>query len=150
MTIAAVAVAGVSLLVAIIALAQVVTLRRRLRAVPRDGDVIGALEDVDRDMSAIESAIEDFGPRITRIERFLPSTVCRTGVVAFDAFGDISGNQSRSIALLNAQGTGIVLSVLVGRSETLFFTKRVEMRNGVEQLSPEEEQAVARAMAGDR
>ncbi|HEX9854080.1 MAG TPA: DUF4446 family protein [Acidimicrobiia bacterium] len=150
MTIAALAVAGVALLAAVVAWAQVVSLRRRVSAVPKDGDVIGALQDLDRDLSAIEGAIEDFGPRIDRIERFLPSTVCRTGVVAFDAFGDISGNQSRSIALLNAQGTGLVLSVLVGRSETLFFTKRVERRNGVEQLSPEEEEAVEKAMTSGR
>jgi hypothetical protein len=80
------------------------------------------------------------------LEQRVPHAVSHTGVVAYDAFGDISGNQSRSIALLNDKGDGFVLSILVGRDETRFFTKQVSGGAGAEPLSPEEESAVARAM----
>ena len=66
----------------------------------------------------------------------------------YDAFGDIAGNLSRSIALLDATGDGLVISLLVGRSETLFYTKQVRGRRGLEELSPEEAEAVDRAMQG--
>ena len=67
----------------------------------------------------------------------------RTGVVSYDAFGDISGNLSRSIALLNGVGDGVVISLLVGRSETLFYVKQIREGKGSEPLSPEEQEAIA-------
>jgi len=53
---------------------------------------------------------------------------------------------SRSIALLDARGNGVVISLLVGRTETLFFTKQVRGMEGVEELSPEEKEAIAEAV----
>ena len=75
----------------------------------------------------------------------MPLAISHTGVVAYDAFGDIAGHLSRSIALVNDEGDGVVISLLVARSETLFFTKEVRAGRGVEVLSPEEERALARA-----
>jgi hypothetical protein len=73
-----------------------------------------------------------------------------TGIVTYDAFDNIAGNQSRSIALLNAQGDGLVISLLVGRNETLFFTKQIRGHVGMEELSPEEAEAVSQALARGR
>ena len=53
---------------------------------------------------------------------------------------------SRSIALLSENGDGVVLSILVSREEILFFTKEIRGGVGSEQLSPEEDSAVSRAM----
>ncbi len=68
-------------------------------------------------------------------------------MVSFDAFGDITGNLSRAIALLDRVGDGMVLTVLVGRGETLFFAKQVRGGRGAEKLSPEEHAAIDRALA---
>jgi hypothetical protein len=68
--------------------------------------------------------------------------------VVYDAFDDIAGNLSRSIALLNERGDGVVISMLVGRAEARFFTKVVQHGTGREVLSPEEEAAIRQAMAG--
>jgi hypothetical protein len=70
-----------------------------------------------------------------------------TGVVTYDAFGNIAGQLSRSIAIVDPMGNGLVISVLVGRSETLFYAKQVARGRGVEELSPEEQQAVEKALA---
>ena len=66
-----------------------------------------------------------------------------------DAFGDIAGNMSRSVALLSIEGDGIVISILVGRLDVRVFTKEVRGFEGVEELSPEEKAAVARAGGGN-
>ena len=86
-------------------------------------------------------------PPLAAIEQSLPSAITHVGVVAYNAFGNIAGNQSRSIALLNVTGDGLVISVLVGRDETLFFAKQVRAFTGEEALSPEELAAVERAYA---
>lgn len=139
-------VAALALLVAVILGFQVQGLRRRLGGVPADGDVLGLLRTLDKDLDRVEAVVADLGPRLAEVERELPKALSRTGVVVYDAFGDIAGNLSRSIALLDAAGNGVVISLLVGRSETLFYTKQVRARRGLEELSPEEAEAVAQAM----
>ena len=148
MTLAAIAlaVAVVAVVVAVVALVQIAPLRRKLAPVREDGDMTGLVQGLDRDLASVESQLVELYPRIEKIERFLPFAVSRIGVVNFDAFGDITGNQSRSLAFLDSRGSGVVLSVLVGRSEMLFYTKQVKNGQGTEQLSPEEHEAIAKAM----
>lgn len=148
MTIAAIAlaIASVALVLAIVALVQLAPMRRKLAPVREDGDVMGLLQGLDRDLANAEAQLGEMYPRIEKIERFLPFAVSRIGVVNYDAFGDITGNQSRSLAFLDSRGSGVVMSVLVGRSEMLFYTKQVKAGQGAEQLSPEEHSAIAKAM----
>ncbi len=146
MSVLAVALAAVALAASLVLVSHVVALRKRLAGVPTDGDVVTLLRTLDRDLDRLERVVSDAVPRLGALERQLPQTISRTGVVVYDAFGDIAGNRSRSIALLDANGNGLVISLLVGRGETLFYTKQVEARRGLEELSPEEEEAVDRAM----
>ncbi len=148
MTLAAIAlaVAVVAIAIGTVALVQIAPLRRKLAPVREDGDMTGLVQGLDRDLASVESQLVELYPRIEKIERFLPFAVSRIGVVNFDAFGDITGNQSRSLAFLDSRGSGVVLSVLVGRSEMLFYTKQVKNGKGTEQLSPEEHEAIAKAM----
>lgn len=127
---------------------QVNRLRAKLAAVPTDGNIYRLLAEVDGELDRIEALLGDFGPRLVAVERKLPHAISRTGVVAYDAFGDISGNLSRSIALLDSVGSGVVISLLVGRAETLFYVKQIKEGKGSEPLSPEEEEAVALSAAG--
>jgi hypothetical protein len=137
-----------TLLIALWLSIQVNRLRAKLAAVPQDGNVYALLAEVDGELDRIEALLGDFGPRLVAVERQLPHAISRTGVVAYDAFGDISGNLSRSIALLDATGTGVVISLLVGRGETLFYVKQIRDGKGTEALSPEEEEALAVSAAG--
>jgi hypothetical protein len=86
---------------------------------------------------------------LAAVEHLIPRAIVNTGVVNYDAFGDIAGNMSRSVALLSIDGNGIVLSVLVGRIDVRVFTKEVRGFVGVEELSPEEKAAVTRAAGGN-
>ncbi len=148
MTTIALIVASVALLSSVWLGLQVLALRRRLSAVPRDGDVVGLMQELDQDLSAAETAIADLRPRIDELEAQMPEAVSFIGVVNYDAFGDITGNQSRSVALLDRGGNGLIISILVGRNQTLFYTKQVRGHRGSEELSPEEIQAIQRAMTG--
>jgi hypothetical protein len=145
----------IALIVAVVALLssvwlslQVLALRRRLAAVPRDGDVVGLMQEIDQDLSSAEKTLSNLVPRVSQLEAQMPEAVSYIGVINYDAFGDISGNQSRSVALLDRGANGLVLSILVGRNQTLFYTKQVRDGKGAEELSPEEHEAIRRAMAG--
>jgi len=134
---------AVTLLIALWLSVQINRLRSKLAAVPDDGNLYVMLAQVDGELKRIEALLEDFGPRLVAVERQLPRSISRTGVVAYDAFGDISGNLSRSIALMNTAGDGVMISLLVGRGETLFYVKQIRAGKGSEPLSPEEEEAIA-------
>jgi Protein of unknown function (DUF4446) len=141
------AISIVTLLIALWLVAQVTRLRATISAVPRDGNVLAMLRGIDNDLARIEHTQKELVPKVASLDERFQSAIRFSGVVAYDAFDNIAGNQSRSIAMLDERGDGFVISVLVGRNETLFFTKVVRGRRGTEPLSPEEEQAINMAMA---
>ena len=143
---AALIVAAFAVVVALVAMTQAVALRRKLDSIPTDGDVVTMIRTSMQTASANAIAVESLEGRLQNVEARLPYAVSYVGVVAYDAFGNIAGNQSRSIAMLNQRGDGIVLSLLVSRGETVFFTKQVTNGRGSEELSPEEAAAVDRAL----
>ena len=146
MTDAALIVAAFAVVVALVAMTQAVALRRKLDSIPTDGDVVTMIRTSMQTASANAVAVENLEGRLQNVEARLPYAVSYIGVVAYDAFGNLAGNQSRSIAMLNQRGDGIVLSLLVSRGETVFFTKQVTNGRGSEELSPEEMAAVDRAL----
>ena len=141
----AMVVAIVALLGAIAVAVQTNVLRRRLNSVPADENVFAILKGVDNELGRLDAVTEALEPRLAAVERLIPHAIVNTGVVNYDAFGDIAGNMSRSVALLSIDGDGIVISILVGRQDVRIFTKEVRGFDGVEELSPEEKAAVTRA-----
>ena len=77
-----------------------------------------------------------------------PRALRDLAVIRYDALSEMSGQLSFSVALLNALGDGVVLSSINGRSETRTYAKIIRQGNGVQPLSPEEEQAVRSARLG--
>ncbi len=141
----AMGVAIVALLASIFVAVQVNSLRRRLNSLPADENLFDILRGVDNELGRLDAVTAALEPRLTDVEQLLPHAIVNTGVVNYDAFGDIAGNLSRSMALLSMNGDGVVLSILVGRLDVRVFTKEVRGFVGVEELSPEEKEAVARA-----
>ncbi len=66
-------------------------------------------------------------------------------VVRYDAFGDMGGHLSWSLALLDDAGDGVVLTSIHGRSDARTYAKSVAAWTSDQQLSPEEDQAIAHA-----
>ena len=145
----AMVVAAIALLGAIVVAVQLNGLRRRLDAMPADQNVFDILRGVDNELGRLDAVTAAMEPRLAAAERLLPHAIVHSGVVNYDAFGDIAGNLSRSIALLSSIGDGVVISILVGRLDMRVFTKEVRSFVGVEELSPEEKAAVTRAAGGN-
>jgi hypothetical protein len=66
-------------------------------------------------------------------------------VVRYDAFGDMGGHLSWSLALLDDAGNGVVLTSIHGRSDARTYAKNVAGWTSQQQLSPEEDEAIAHA-----
>jgi hypothetical protein len=70
--------------------------------------------------------------------------------VRYDAYNEMSGRQSTSIALLDAHRDGIVLSSILHRDQARLYAKLVHGGRAELELSPEEAEAVRLALEGDR
>jgi len=66
-------------------------------------------------------------------------------VVRYDAFGDMGGHLSWSLALLDDGGHGVVLTSIHGRSEARTYSKSISGWSCEQQLSPEELEAIEHA-----
>ncbi len=136
---------GLAVVLAVALGVQVSRLDRKLAGVSNEASVFEALKRVDADLAKVEGVVAAMRPVVQSLHERMPGAIRYAAVVAYDATDDQAGNLSRSIALLNERGDGLVLTVLSGRTETFFFCKMIRGGRGAEALSPEEEQAVARA-----
>jgi Protein of unknown function (DUF4446) len=74
-------------------------------------------------------------------------SVSNTSIVRYDAYTDTGGHQSASLALLDAGRSGVVLSAIQGRDYARIYMKQLDRGKPSVSLSPEEQEAVERAMS---
>jgi hypothetical protein len=70
------------------------------------------------------------------------SALRHLAVVRYDAFGDMGGHLSWSMALLDDAGDGVVVTSIHGRSDARTYAKNIAGWTANQQLSPEEEEAI--------
>lgn len=144
-----IAIIVVAVLVTVLAIWQTIQIqavRRKVDAVPSDGNTVALLRALDERSLRTASDVEALTQRVSGIEGRVPHALSRFAVVEYDAFGNITGNQSRSIAILNERGDGLVITLLTYRDDTVFYTKEVRAGRGVQELAPEEQGSVDRAL----
>jgi hypothetical protein len=71
----------------------------------------------------------------------------RVALVRYDAFAEMGGRMSFSLALLDEDANGVVVSAINGRTESRCYGKAVSNGAAEQELSPEEKEAIARAMS---
>jgi hypothetical protein len=156
--IVALAAGGVAVVGLGIGLALVMQLRR-LRAdqrvllggKPRDLPAhAAALERKFADLHHyVSDAAERLDERVNLAESRLDGAVAYRALIRYDAYGEMSGRQSTSIALLDATTSGIVLSSIHHRDQARLYAKQVHNGRGELELSPEEQEAIKLALGGD-
>ncbi len=97
-----------------------------------------SLQRVDR----VGRDLDGVATRTTSLETLGRSAIRNVGLVRFNPFEDTGGNQSFALALLDADGDGIVLSSLHARSGTRVYAKAVVGGRSDAALSDEEGEAI--------
>ena len=96
----------------------------------------------------VEEVASGLEGRVAGAERRMDGTIAHTSVVRYDAMNELSGQQSSTVALLDARRTGVVISSILHRDQARLYVKQVREGNPEYELSPEEQQAVDEALAG--
>jgi hypothetical protein len=154
----AIAAAAVAI-AALIACAALSVSVRRLRRAQRlvlgerqEQDVVAhaaALQQAFAELSAyVRDVAARLDARLANVESALQGRLAHRALVRYDAYNELSGQQSMSIALLDDQSSGIVLSCIHHRDQARVYGKQVHGGRGELELSPEEAEAVRLALAG--
>jgi hypothetical protein len=147
----AIAAAAVAVVALVLALALHLRLRR-VRAAQHTllgsggDDLVDFAVALQGRIDGLHRAVDDVTAALSRLERRLDSTVSRLAVVRYDAYEKSGGHQSASVALLDASRTGVVLSAIQGRDYARIYIKELDEGRAAVSLSPEEQDAVDRAM----
>jgi hypothetical protein len=99
----------------------------------------GRVDDLHR-------AVDEVAAGLARIDRRVDGTVSNTAIVRYDAYEDTGGHQSASLALLDSARTGVVVTAIQGRDYARIYMKELDRGRASVALSPEEQEAVERAM----
>lgn len=94
---------------------------------------------------AMPANVEILRDEVQALRRDSTETIRHMSAVRYDAFGDMGGQMSWSLALLDDRGNGVVLTSIHGRSDSRTYVKTVTGWTCEQQLSPEETEAVETA-----
>jgi hypothetical protein len=150
------AVALAALIVAIVALVRLRRLRADQRVLlgagPAD-DLVEHASRIEQEFRSLHAYVGDVAARLDgrlgTAEARLDGAIAYRGLVRFDAYNEMSGQQSVSIALLDAGQSGIVLSSIHHRDQARLYVKHMIAGDPEYPLSPEEVEAVRVALAGE-
>jgi hypothetical protein len=147
--IGACAVAGLALVVALLAWSKLRAVRAAQRVLLGGGkqDLVDFAVSLQGRIDDLHRAVDEIAGGLSRVDRRVDTAVSKTSLVRYDAYEGAGGHQSASIALLNAARSGVVVSAIQGRDYARIYVKELDRGRPNVALSPEEEEAVERAMA---
>ena len=141
---------------AVLAFLIVLVLFRRIRKL-REGQMVllggGTSDLVDFAVSLqariddLHGAVDEVAAALARVDRRVDGSVTNTSVIRYDAYEGAGGHQSASLAFLDAARSGVVVSAIQGRDYARIYVKELDQGKAPVALSPEEQEAVERAMA---
>jgi Protein of unknown function (DUF4446) len=152
--IAAGAVAVVSLLTSLFLAFRLSRVRSEQRAVlgDRREDLVAHAASLRSQFEALHQYVEDVSGRLdqrmTTAEQRLDGAIAYTSLIRYDAYGEMSGHQSMTMALLDSTRSGVVLSAIAHRDQARLYAKQVHAGRGELELSPEEDEAIKLALKG--
>jgi Protein of unknown function (DUF4446) len=111
-------------------------------------DLVDFAVSLQARMDDLHGAVDEVAAALSRVDRRVDGSVTNTSLVRYDAYEGAGGHQSASIALLDASRSGIVVSAIQGRDYARIYVKELDRGLPNVGLSPEEQEAVEKAMAG--
>jgi hypothetical protein len=111
-------------------------------------DLVDFAVSLQARMDDLHGAVDEVAAALSRVDRRVDGSVTNTSLVRYDAYEGAGGHQSASIALLDSNRSGIVVSAIQGRDYARIYVKELDRGQPNVALSPEEQEAVEKAMAG--
>ena len=148
----AIAAAALGALALLLGVAYFRTLRKVRRAqsvVLGSGreDLVNFAVSLQTRIDDLHRAVDEVAAALVRVDKRIDGSLSHTAIVRYDAYEDAGGQQSASFAFLDAARSGIVITAIQGRDYARIYVKEVDRGRAPIALSPEEREAVERAMS---
>lgn len=121
---------------------------RELLRTPKGDDLDEMLHRHLEERTRLIQQVQELQEKVRVLENKLMSSKRHLGLVRYDAFEDVGGNQSFTLAIYDDKGNGAILNSLVGRADCRVFCKPLQNGKSERALSEEEEQAILDAVSG--
>ena len=146
---AACAAAGISLLLVLFLWRWVARVRAAQAMILGSGreDLLDFAVSLQARIDDLHRAVDEVAAGLSRVDRRVDGSLTNTAVVRYDAYEGTGGQQSASVALLDATRTGAVVTAIQGRDYARIYVKDLDRGRSSVALSPEEQEAVERAMS---
>ncbi|HDO23701.1 MAG TPA: DUF4446 family protein [bacterium] len=108
-------------------------------------DLENVMEEINIELKKLNTSREKTEKYLETIERRLKQSIQQVGILRFNPFGNSGSNQSFSIAFLDEQGNGVVLSSLYSREKVNIYAKPINKYQSEYALSKEEKGAIEKA-----
>ena len=147
--IGAAAVAVAALLVVVRVLLKIRGLREGQAVLLGDGktDLVDFAVSLQGRIDDLHRAVDEIAAGLVRVDRRMDGAITNTSLVRYDAYEDTGGHQSASLAVLDSARTGVVVTAIQGRDYARIYMKELDRGRASIALSPEEAEAVERAMS---
>jgi hypothetical protein len=149
LAVAACAAAGLALVVSAFLWRRLARLRAAQAALLGGGtrDLVDFAVSLQGRVDDLQGAVGEMAAGLSRVDRRVDGALTNTAVVRYDAYEDTGGQQSASFAFLDANRSGTVVTAIQGRDYARIYVKDLDRGRASVALSPEELEAVERAMA---
>ncbi len=147
--IGAAALSVVTFALAITFFVQLRNVRRAQKVMIGNGtdDLVDFAVSLQARIDDLHRAVDEVAAGLSRIDKRVDGCLSHTSIVRYDAYEDAGGHQSASLAFLDAARSGVIVSAIQGRDYARIYVKELDRGRASIALSPEEQQAVDRAMA---
>ena len=102
-------------------------------------------KELAKEIKSLEERLEKVINNLTAFKKAHEKAVSKVGLVRFNPFGEIGGDQSFSLALLNNEDSGVVITSHYGKEMQRIYAKPVKEGKSEYSLSAEEEDAIKKA-----
>ena len=139
---------GILFFLALFLFFQILKLKKRLNIFFKNEnkDLEALLRTLVEKSEAQEQDIQKVFRKILKLEKTSQISFQKVGIVRYNPFKDVGGDQSFSIALLDAQNSGFIITSLYMREEVRIFTKPIIQEKSQYSLSEEEQKAIEKAI----
>jgi hypothetical protein len=111
------------------------------------GDLVDFAVSLQGRIDDLHRAVDEVAAGLVRVDRRTDESVRNVSIVRYDAYEDTGGHQSSSLAVLDSSRTGVVITAIQGRDYARIYMKELDRGKASVALSPEEAEAVERAMS---
>lgn len=119
---------------------------KRIASHKGGSDLASLLDSVLNKEDKVLSEIKEVRAEINRIDKHLTKPLQKIGLIRYNPFGEIGGDHSFSLTVLNQDDEGFVLTSLHTRDRTRVYLKPIMQGVSKFELSKEEEKSLKQAL----